>query len=92
MKFHVGDRRILDHQTALWALLPLVTREQLKQGPEGYGILLGAFGVGAVLAATVMPVVRRVLTTEQLVAAATVVFAALVAGVGLLSSFRGWPD
>lgn len=75
--------------SALWALLPLVTREQLKQGPEGYGILLGAFGVGAVLAATVMPVVRRMLTTEQLVAAATVVFAVLMAGVGLLSSFRG---
>ena len=29
---------------AYWALLPLVARHQMTQGPEFYGILLGALG------------------------------------------------
>jgi MFS family permease len=32
---------------AYWALLPLVARSQMTQGPELYGALLGAIGVGA---------------------------------------------
>lgn len=73
--------------SALWALLPLVTRVQLNQGPGGYGILLGAFGIGAVLSATLTPMVRKFLTTEQLIALSAVVFAALEATVGLSSNF-----
>ena len=34
--------------TAYWALLPLVARSQMAGGPELYGILLGALGVGAI--------------------------------------------
>ena len=34
--------------SAYWALLPLVARSQMTQGPELYGILLGAIGVGAI--------------------------------------------
>ncbi|HEY4925309.1 MAG TPA: MFS transporter [Roseiarcus sp.] len=33
---------------AYWALLPLVARHQMTQGPEFYGILLGALGLGAI--------------------------------------------
>jgi len=33
---------------AYWALLPLVARTQMTQGPEFYGLLLGAIGVGAI--------------------------------------------
>ena len=36
--------------TALWALLPLVATQQLGIGAGGYGLLLGAMGVGAVRA------------------------------------------
>jgi len=33
---------------AYWALLPLVARAQMVQGPELYGILLGALGAGGI--------------------------------------------
>jgi MFS family permease len=33
--------------SAYWALLPLVARERIGGGPELYGILLGAIGLGA---------------------------------------------
>ncbi|WP_246731815.1 MFS transporter [Methylocapsa sp. S129] len=33
---------------AYWALLPLIARSQMTQGPELYGILLGALGAGAI--------------------------------------------
>ena len=48
---------------------------------------MGAFGVGAVLSATLMPMVRKFLTTEQLIALSAVVFAALEITVGLSSNF-----
>jgi MFS family permease len=41
--------------SAYWALLPLVAREQVVGGPELYGILLGAIGMGAVAGAFSLP-------------------------------------
>ncbi|MBA3477135.1 MAG: MFS transporter [Lautropia sp.] len=41
--------------SALWALLPLVARDQLGLGPGGFGLLLGTFGAGAVVAALGIP-------------------------------------
>jgi MFS family permease len=35
--------------SAYWALLPLVARTQMHNGPEVYGILLGMIGVGSIL-------------------------------------------
>jgi MFS family permease len=37
--------------SAYWALLPLVARTQMIQGPENYGALLGAIGAGALASA-----------------------------------------
>ncbi len=34
--------------SAYWALLPLVARSQMNNGPEVYGALLGAIGLGAI--------------------------------------------
>ena len=34
--------------SAYWALLPLVARSQMVQGPQLYGVLLGALGAGAI--------------------------------------------
>ncbi|HLW91225.1 MAG TPA: MFS transporter [Roseiarcus sp.] len=34
--------------SAYWALLPLVARHQMNNGPEVYGALLGAIGAGAI--------------------------------------------
>ncbi|HLJ69764.1 MAG TPA: MFS transporter [Roseiarcus sp.] len=35
--------------SAYWALLPLVARHQMHNGPEVYGLLLGAIGLGAII-------------------------------------------
>ncbi len=61
--------------SALWALLPLVARQQLKLESFGYGLLLGCLGLGAVMGAAFLPRVRQRISIDQLVAIATVVFA-----------------
>jgi hypothetical protein len=43
--------------SALWALLPVLVRES-GRGPSTYGILLGALGVGAVVGAAVLPLLK----------------------------------
>lgn len=41
--------------SALWALLPVIARDQLGLGAGGYGLIFGLFGTGAVIAALIMP-------------------------------------
>ena len=50
-----------------WALLPLLARTQIASGPELYGLLLGAIGIGAVGGAFVMPQLRAKFGPEWLV-------------------------
>lgn len=53
--------------SAIMALLPLVARYVLSGGPQSYGLLLGAFGVGAVAGAVASAALRRRLSTEAIV-------------------------
>jgi MFS family permease len=62
--------------SAVWALLAVVARHHLHQGALGYGILNGCLGAGAVAGATCLPAVRRKLSAEQIVLAATIISAA----------------
>jgi len=73
--------------SALWALLPLVVRDELRLGPSAYGMTLGALGVGAVLGALVLPVLRRRYSREILVIGNTVVFALVIGSTVLLRSY-----
>lgn len=57
--------------SAYWALLPLVARDQIAGGPELYGILLGAIGVGAVVGAFALPWMKAALGPDRLVAVGT---------------------
>ena len=57
--------------SALPALLPLLAH---PFGSQGYGLLLGFFGVGALLGATLIPFFRRMLSADALVAISTAVF------------------
>ena len=65
------------------ALLPLVARESVAGGPLTFGVLLGAFGIGAVGGALASTALRARLSTEGLVRASCLAFAAAAAAVGL---------
>src|SRR3984957_17867345 len=57
--------------SAIWSLLAVVARRDLKQGPLGYGILNGSLGLGAVVAATQLPRIRQRFTADQILATST---------------------
>jgi MFS family permease len=58
--------------SAYWALLPLVARNQVAGGPELYGVLLGAIGVGAVAGAFCLPWLKRVFGADRLAMASAI--------------------
>jgi MFS family permease len=60
--------------SSLFALLPLVATKRLGLGPGGYGLLLGALGVGAIAGALVLPRVRERLSLDQMISAASAAF------------------
>ena len=66
--------------SAIWALLAVVARRDLHQGALGYGILNGSLGLGAVVAATNLPRIRRKISAVRLLFIATLyqAFALLV--------------
>ena len=72
--------------SALWALLPLVATERLKMSASGYGLLLGALGVGAVAGSFLLVRVRAALTPNRLLLAASLVYAAVMAVIVLVPS------
>ena len=45
--------------SGLWALLPVIVKQDLRLGAAGYGLLLGCIGVGAVVGAAVLPQIQR---------------------------------
>jgi predicted MFS family arabinose efflux permease len=55
--------------SAYWALLPLVTRNQIAAGPELYGVLLGAIGAGAIGGVFVLPAAKARLGADGVAAA-----------------------
>jgi MFS family permease len=71
----------------LWALLPLIASQQLGLGAAGYGALFGALGAGAIVAALVLGRVRGRLSTNGLLTAAGIVYAAAIALIVLIPNF-----
>jgi MFS family permease len=65
--------------SALWALLPLVARQQLRMGAFSYGVLLGGLGTGAILGAIILPALRRKVSVNVLIICGTMIFAATTA-------------
>lgn len=73
--------------SSLWALLPLVCKDQFHYDPRGYGSMIASFGLGAVLGAVVvLPRLRQSLTLNQIVSGASVLFAGVLF---CLSSLEG---
>jgi MFS family permease len=75
--------------SALWGLLPLVASRRLGLGPSGYGLLLGALGVGAIAGATVMSRVRARLSMNGIVGLVGGFFSAALLVVALVHSTIG---
>jgi len=71
--------------SALWALLPVIARDQLSLGAGGYGLLFAGFGVGAVMGALSIPreIGRRSL--NSIVVSAVFLWIAATALVALTS-------
>ncbi|MDF3156586.1 MFS transporter [Mesorhizobium sp. XAP10] len=71
---------------AIFALLPLVVRDQLKCGPIAYGVLLASFGMGAFIAGMSNSYLRRITSQNRLVAFASVACAACCLCLAVTSS------
>ncbi|EHL98150.1 hypothetical protein HMPREF9946_03759 [Acetobacteraceae bacterium AT-5844] len=64
---------------AMWGLLPLLVRHRLGLGPEAFGLLLGAMGIGAVGGGMMMVRLRALLSRGN-----TVFFATLISSGALI--------
>lgn len=73
--------------SAIWALLPVLARQELGLGATGYGVLLGCMGAGAVAGATFLPKIRRRISVNLLVVGATVAFALVITVLAYLRDF-----
>jgi MFS family permease len=73
--------------SAVWALLPLVVRNEMGLGPSTYGVLLGALGAGALVGAAMLPKLKRMASVDGLIAGASGVFAMVTIGSGLVRSY-----
>jgi MFS family permease len=69
---------------AMLALLPIIAR---PFGASGYGVLLGCFGLGALIGAAVLPQVREKLSVDGLVVGAILVFAGMTFVAGRAQTF-----
>lgn len=69
--------------SVILALLPIVARDLVDGGPLTYGIMLGAFGLGAVGGAMANSRLREKLSSEKIVQFAFLGFAASSATIGL---------
>ncbi|TCQ11644.1 putative MFS family arabinose efflux permease [Rhizobium sp. PP-F2F-G36] len=87
--------------SAILALLPLVARDLVAGGPLTYGVLLGAFGIGAIGGALLSARLRERLAGEAVVRIAFLGFALsavmaalsrseIVTGLAMLMSGAGW--
>ena len=62
--------------SAAWALLPLVAKGMVNGGPQAYGLLLASLGGGAVGGALLLPRIQSRYSSDVLVAATTLLYAA----------------
>ena len=73
--------------SALWALLPLVVRDEMRLGPSAYGQLLSALGAGALMGAAMLPKLKTMASVDGLITSASGVFATVTIGSGLVRNY-----
>jgi len=69
--------------SAYWALLPLIARSQTNQGPQFYGVLMGAIGAGAVAGSLAQTRLKGRIGPDRLVGLGTLVTALALVLFGL---------
>ena len=70
--------------SAIWALMPLVARNVLQQTAVGYGVLLTSMGLGSIVAAFLLPLVRHKFERNSILFCASVMY-----GAGMLTLGSG---
>jgi predicted MFS family arabinose efflux permease len=73
--------------SALWAMLPVVAKEQLGSTSMGYGILLGCLGAGSVSGAAILAPLRARYSADGVVVAGVLLFAAATAALAMFGRF-----
>jgi MFS family permease len=72
--------------SALWAMLPVVARDEIKSTSLGYGILLGCLGAGSVIGAAVLAPLRSRYSVDWIVAVGIVLFAIATTALAMVKT------
>jgi MFS family permease len=67
--------------SGVWALLPVLARDELGLGSTGYGLLLAAVGLGAIGGAWLLPWLRARLSLDAIAVYGAVAFALACVGI-----------
>jgi MFS family permease/quinol monooxygenase YgiN len=73
--------------SALFALLPLLGRRELKLDALGYGIILGFWGIGGLAGAFILPKLRQQFSIDKLVAGSSVLMGIMLLALGTVRNF-----
>jgi MFS family permease len=73
--------------SALWSLLPLVAKVELRRDSTGYGVLLGCMGVGSILGALMLRRLRQIFSLDAMVTSAVALFGAVNVLLAYLASY-----
>lgn len=68
--------------SSIGALMPLISRDLLDGNAALFGVLLGCYGVGAVIGALSIARIREILSNEQSIAACSAIVGLCLVGVG----------
>ena len=74
--------------SAMWAVLPLIARVQLGLGAAGFGLLLAWFGLGAVIGGAMLTRLQQLVSHDNIVHGAAVLFILMTVGLTLDARHR----
>jgi predicted MFS family arabinose efflux permease len=69
--------------SAMWAVLPLIARWRLGLGAAGFGLMLGWFGLGAVIGGALLARVQRILSFDNIVHVSSAIFILITVGLAM---------
>ncbi len=64
--------------SAYWGLIPVIARDQLHLGADGFGLLCAGFGVGAIISALTIPSQLRTRSLNSVIVSANLLWALAV--------------